>query len=154
MRKIALIFLSIFLFIIWTSPVLAGEVEYYGIGADIKKIDRTTFQIKTNGKQPNEGFGISSIDVTGNQNISFQSNFKGKGEIIVKIAQFDESGKLLKESTSKPIILSSTWDRKQADTKLVPKSKHIQILFLTSEAENQIFYLKNIRIQTKDQPSL
>ena len=153
MKKHIAILISILCLFI-STPIYGTTVKYYGIGAQVKKIDHTTFQIQTEGSRANEGFGIASIDVHGRNEVSFQSDFKGEGTIIVKIAQKDGNGKIVKEATSKPISLTSKWDMKQAEMKLTPKTKEIQIMFLTNDKQHQEFFLKNIKIQTEDKPTL
>jgi hypothetical protein len=144
-------------FVVVSHPVSVfgkSKIEYFGIGAEIKKIEGTTFQVSPQGQGRNEGFGISSIKAEGGKQITFQSNIKGDGRVYVKISETNENGEVIKESISKPIELTSSWDMNRSSTKLAPSTSQINIQIITDEKQTQIFYIKNIRIHKEKQPAL
>jgi predicted DNA-binding ArsR family transcriptional regulator len=153
-KNVRTIFISIFMVII-SSPVYGKEsLDYFSIGSKVKQMDETTFQVATEGQKPNEGFGISAINVQGKKKVTLQSNMKGEGTILVAITELDNRGKVIKRVVSKPLVLTANWNVEQLNMKLSPKAQTIQLLFVTNTKDQQTFFIKNIRVQTEKKPTL
>ncbi|MFT4416280.1 hypothetical protein ACLM5H_20660 [Fredinandcohnia humi] len=154
MKKISIILMFLLCLPI-LSPVHASEkIPYFGVGAEVKKVEDNVYVVKTEGSKENEGFVFSPVGIKGGEIIIFQVELKGNATIYLNVDETDARGTFLAETVSPVISLHDAWRTIQLEVELQESTTEIDAMVLTNQKEKTEFMFRNVTIRKKDQPSI
>lgn len=149
MKKNILFVLAFLLFFI-TSPaqLQASEernVQFFGVGADVKVASPGEYVVNTKGENAEEGFVHTPKKTFTKPNIKFQVELKGTGSAIMKISETDARGQFIKEQT-KEVQLTDEWVLNELPFELQSTSSQIDVLVITKDKTATEFSFKNVQV--------
>lgn len=147
MNKRTLFFSIVLLLFIAVAPASAAEKSpFFGVSATVVQVEDGTFEVKTAGKEENEGFVFSPRGVKGGMTILYQVQVKGEGAVYLNIDETDPRGTFLAETVSPVIALHDSWRTIQLEVELQETTSQIDAMVLTNKAEKTKFMFRNVKI--------
>ncbi|WP_156291627.1 hypothetical protein [Oceanobacillus salinisoli] len=144
------IMLSSFILVSQSFAIEENSPRLFGIGSSVNQKDSGLYEVKTNGKQMEEGIVFTpKEEFFGGENVHYQVTLKGKGNVILKIEETDPRGKFIHENRSSEIPLKNSWETYYLPVKLSKESTQLDVFVLTSKKEKIDFQMKSINIKKR-----
>lgn len=120
---------------------------FFGVSAKVEKLENGLYRVKTEGKQPNEGFVFSLVAEQSGMKPTITLDLRGQGNVALKIQETDARGRFIKETQTHNTELSGEWQQLTLTTEISDKLNMLDVSVLTTYKHKANFEFKNLKIE-------
>jgi hypothetical protein len=148
-RQIIIYLLLVIILFVMAPHTIAMEdkKKFFGVGADIEKLEKGIFEVRTKGVKNGEGFVYTPEDIRAVKEATITIQLKGENEVYVKVEETDQRGTFIKDTRSPGLLLTDKWKTYQLDVTLSPTTSQLDVFVLTENKIETEFQFKDLQIK-------